>query len=260
MKKSVFKSVAAAVMLSVILFTSASCSKDQVKNTALGVIRGQPAQSGDDHIPREGENAAGKIKSRNVEVVENTNNYCVIEQQDSTPAFKYTVSRAYEVSNVADAGLTYSDFPQLDGLENWITKSGETADSDYTFLCVDMSVEQLSDVDTTYTAPDFDVKKHCMQTLTIFSETPETSMISYPDHYAMKLYETEDITRSKAETEYNFYSLVKGQTAYFTFCFIVKRADLDLPNLSVLIAYVGAADGGKVKEQAYHIPLNIEFL
>ena len=258
MKKAFTKPIAVVLILSAIILSATSCSADKLKNFGKSFLLGQPIQNNNNDPAYQGENIDAD-KDRKVEVIENTNNYCIIEQQEglSAPTAKYTVSRAYMVSKLSDAGLKYSDFSPIDEPDKWISQSGELLNSDYTFVCVDLSVEQLSDVDTTYASSDFDSKIHCMQTLYLFSKDPYKNTIS-EDLYSMKLYETEDITRSQADREYNYYSLVKGQTANFTFCFIVKKTDISVPDISIFIKEISIVENSTDKTVIYHIPLTIE--
>ena len=257
--KRYIKPIAVVLILSAIILSATSCSADKLKNFGRSILLGQPIQN-DNNANQDNNNVNG-AQTRPSGLIDNTNNYCIVEKQEgfSDPTMKYTVTRAYAVSNLSDAGLKYSDFSSVDHPDEWMSQSGELLNSDYTFVCVDLSVEQLSDVDTTYVSSDFDSRIHCMQPIHLFSQEPYTNCISEYT-YAMKLYETEDITRSQVDREYNYYSLVKGQTANFTFCFIVKKADLSLPDISIFICSCAVPDGGKLKNEIYHIPLKIELL
>jgi len=243
MKKQFLKPIAAVMILAAVMMTSSACSAGQIKNIAKSIIKGQPTP--EDEFLNEVESRA---------LLSNDEDYIVFDSEYENVNMKYTVTRAYEISKLSDAGLSIDDYCSIDQPERYISSDGKPLDSSLTFLCVDMLIEQLSDPKTVYDG--IPANTRWLMDMCIFSDD-----INYPissDPTCFYLEQTEDITRSAEAKEYIYYTLEKGQTAHAKLCFLVEKDKIPSPDIKLYMGEKAVVKDNKADVLVCYIPLKVE--
>lgn len=229
-------------ILAMLMLLSA-CNIDSIKQYGMGILLGEPIKSND------------KTEEQTQKVIENRNNFYIRNDEFSEADFKYTVNRAYKINSLSEANLSLDDFPNSDAKNEYFTPDGKLKDDGKQLLCVDLSIDKLSERRTSLTGAS-DVNVHILEHMPIYIDKFENIISS--TYVCIKLNQTEDITRSANETEYNYFSLKNGQTAQFLLCYIVDKAALDGTAAYLNLGRIVTINNGKAEFEYANIPLNIE--
>lgn len=250
MKKLYIKPIAAVLISAVIILSFSACSADKLKNIALGFLLGQPIQSMD--APD------SEAEATSHPLVKNDSNYCIISGEYEKIDMKYTVTKAYELSRLSDAGLSLDDYSSAERAREYFSSDGELLDSSLTLVCVDLDIERLSDLKSPY-ADNSDPDICFLPNFYLFSQDYRNAIdISTVFDFCFYLEQTEDITRSDDAKEYIYYSVRKGQTAHAKLCFIIDKSNLTAPDICLYIQTVlSVTESGSQVGIAY-IPITVE--
>lgn len=246
--KRYIKPISAVLILAVIILSYTACSADTLKRFSLGILLGQPIPDSD--------TPDSVNEDYSLALMENENNYCIISGKYTNVDMKYTVTRAYELSQLSDAGLSLNDYSSSATTQRYFSSDGKLLDSSLALVCIDLEIERLSDVKTPY-EDNSDPDIYWMPNLYLFSQD-YTNPISTALDYCFYLEQTEDITRSDTDKEYIYYSIKKGQTAHAKLCFIIDKSNLTAPDIGLYIQQTVSFTDSEPQIKIAYIPITIE--